>query len=90
MKMKPTRKSWVKPHERKVSGWKKLGLNRWIKNKTIVEVWNSGWSSHRREWECYIYSDPSIYAQSFLTAKHFTFKTKSQALAFAKSYMRKH
>ena len=62
--------------------WEKIGINRFRKNNIVLDI-SQNIASKR--WEVTVASPMSGYY--FVDKK---FKTKSQALAYAKSYMRNH
>ena len=62
--------------------WKKIGINRYRKSNIIIDVSQNLAS---KKWETTVASPMSGY---YFEDKKF--KTKLQALKFAKSYMKKH
>ena len=62
--------------------WRKIGINRYRKENIVVQVSQNMAS---KKWETTVASPMSGYYY-----KDKKFKTKPQALKFAKSYMKKH
>ncbi len=73
--------------------WKKYGEDEWYRlddKHSYIKVWKIGLSSKERKRRGILaYGFSSLIRKNDLYLKKY-FKTKSQALKFAKAYMRKH
>ncbi len=65
--------------------WKKVGKNRWRNNRAYIQIFPSKWKNKELR---YVVGIGSLDKMNWISRKFL--KTKTRALVYARSYMRKH